>query len=67
MKCPILRTAAGDYRSRPVRALWIEISQNRSIIVLGQSRPVRALWIEMAEGETTKPKYYVEAREGLVD
>ena len=53
--------------SRPVRALWIEISQNRSIIVLGQSRPVRALWIEMAEGETTKPKYYVEAREGLVD
>ena len=33
--------------SRPVRALWIEISRKTSNVRSCQSRPVRALWIEI--------------------
>ena len=36
------------YRSRPARALWIEISHEDIDFNNYTSRPARALWIEMA-------------------
>ena len=54
--------------SRPVRALWIEISGSESISYTAKSRPVRALWIEMAKNcAPVLLGCNVEAREGLVD
>ena len=35
------------YKSRLVRALWIEINGSDERDLAGQSRLVRALWIEM--------------------
>ena len=55
-------------KSRPARALWIEIS-----MWLGHlrkhfgSRPARALWIEITRPWRKRQRPTVEAREGLVD
>ena len=35
-------------RSRPARALWIEIASVRAVMAAHTSRPARALWIEMS-------------------
>ena len=35
------------YRSRPVRALWIEMKGGNEVSPKMGSRPVRALWIEI--------------------
>ena len=54
--------------SRPVRALWIEITileQNTN--QRRTSRPVRALWIEIILSRIFLNVPCVEAREGLVD
>ena len=34
-------------RSRPARALWIEIAEMGEYIPIEESRPARALWIEI--------------------
>ena len=53
--------------SRPVRALWIEISAVGRQGGVATSRPVRALWIEIASVDIFQVRLIVEAREGLVD
>ena len=53
--------------SRPVRALWIEMSTIRAAIKELESRPVRALWIEIGVSVEDSATALVEAREGLVD
>ncbi len=54
-------------KSRPVRALWIEINQTTSKTDELKSRPVRALWIEIFPDCHPQTGTFVEAREGLVD
>ena len=67
LKSPTLSYSVFDRRSRPVRALWIEILSSKRLYVLLSSRPVRALWIEMLPGFSQYDRICVEAREGLVD
>ena len=50
-----------------MRALWIEIREGGAAGMKMASRPVRALWIEMIRHKARKKKFFVEAREGLVD
>ena len=54
-------------RSRPARALWIEMLCQVIFGILVLSRPARALWIEMSIGTALIHPWGVEAREGLVD
>ncbi len=54
-------------KSRPVRALWIEMYSYGSVCIYKRSRPVRALWIEIGLLELILLYIRVEAREGLVD
>ena len=54
-------------RSRPARALWIEIASVRAVMAAHTSRPARALWIEIPLEMVCNSTASVEAREGLVD
>ena len=42
-------------KSRPVRALWIEMAHGLTMCGLNLSRPVRALWIEISERASSYP------------
>ena len=46
--------------SRPVRALWIEMSADSFICPHLLSRPVRALWIEMLQVGFRQSEYFWE-------
>ena len=67
MKFDRYRFTAVTVQSRPVRALWIEITKSPLFPRVALSRPVRALWIEMSEKSPVPGAVRVEAREGLVD
>ncbi len=61
------RPTCWDNRSRPARALWIEMFTICKIKIATGSRPARALWIEIVWLRRIIYTFCVEAREGLVD
>ena len=50
MKSLLIDSVLVAYRSRPARALWIEIQDGTGLNNINTSRPARALWIEIQDG-----------------
>ena len=67
MKFNQIKERDADLESRPARALWIEIYEEKCYDCDYWSRPARALWIEISYYNVREFLVLVEAREGLVD